>query len=346
MIDRANRPSPRFPIGVEGEARERLRENLKGVERPVGFASAACGGDLLFHELVQESQGESHIVLPCPIAEFRAACVDPFPGDWGPRFERVIERAASLDILSDQCANDNSVASDCCNRVIYGLAALRAKESDLPLAVLALWDGQRGDAVGGTHSMVMLCREREADIRLLGDVLPPSDQPLPVPPGACSGTQLPGAETDPPQRIAAALFADVVRYSTISERNLPAFAEHYLGGVQKLVEKYAEDVLTQNTWGDALYVAFGSTRTAGRFALDLRDFVNATDWKGLGFPADLQVRVGLHTGPVYRIYDPIFDGVTYIGTHVTRAVRIEPQADQGAGPSCSRAFAALRPVRG
>jgi len=83
--------------------------------------------------------------------------------------------------------------------------------------------------------------------------------------------------------------------------------------------------LTKNTWGDGLYFVFSNVREAGQFALDLRDAVRDSDWSKHGLPS-LNLRIGLHAGPVYSCCDPVTQHTTYIGANVSRAARIEPVA--------------------
>jgi hypothetical protein len=117
-----------------------------------GFASAACGGDILFHESIITRGGRAHIVLPCGVDAFRADCVDLIPNsDWPARFDRIIKAASTVEILSEQYASDNAVASEFCNRVMVGLAKRCALEKGEQPVVIALWDGRPGDAIGGTH---------------------------------------------------------------------------------------------------------------------------------------------------------------------------------------------------
>jgi hypothetical protein len=112
MMDKPGRPIPRFPNEVESRAVQRISEQLDELHGLYGYASGACGADLLFHEVMLRRGAEIHVVLPCPPSEFREACVDIIPDSpWGQRFERVIKQAASLEILSDQCASDNAMAS-------------------------------------------------------------------------------------------------------------------------------------------------------------------------------------------------------------------------------------------
>ncbi len=241
MMDKPGRPVPRFPREAEPRVAQLIAKELEQMHAVHGYASAACGGDLLFHEAMLQRGGEIHVVLPCPKEEFRQVCVDIIPNsDWGKRFEKVIERAIAIEILSDQCASDNAMASECCNRVVLGLATMHAIASNGALSVLALWDGRLGDAVGGTHSTVEFCQAHNRPVWII-DVLEPDRtgqaQVLrPIPYEVSSTTRLPGAAADPAQKICAMVFADAVNFSKLKERQLPSFAKHYLGAVKRLLE--------------------------------------------------------------------------------------------------------------
>jgi hypothetical protein len=73
----------------------------------------------------------------------------------------------------------------------------------------------------------------------------------------------------------------------------------------------------KNTWGDALYFVFSKVQQAGNFALELCDLIQNTDWSAKGLPEDLNLRIALHAGPVYRHINPITGHTDYIGTHVS-----------------------------
>ncbi|NJL47298.1 MAG: hypothetical protein HC929_07145 [Leptolyngbyaceae cyanobacterium SM2_5_2] len=68
---------------------------------------------------------------------------------------------------------------------------------------------------------------------------------------------------------------------------------------------------------------------AGLFALGLCELMQNTDWQRYGLPADMNLRIALHAGPVYRNVDPITGQVNYIGNHVNHAARIEPITPPG-----------------
>lgn len=138
--------------------------------------------------------------------------------------------------------------------------------------------------------------------------------------------------------LAGILFADVYRYSRLSDRQIPVFLEHFLGLVGRVARDHAP--LFQNTWGDGLYFVFHDVRRAGLCALALNQQIAAVDWEAHGLPADLALRIGLHAGPVLRCTNPVTGGEEYTGKHTVRAARIEPVTPPGA-VYASREFAAL-----
>jgi class 3 adenylate cyclase len=52
--------------------------------------------------------------------------------------------------------------------------------------------------------------------------------------------------------------------------------------------------------------------------------MDAFDWATLGLAKETGARVALHTGPLFRVYDPVTERFTFYGTHVNRAARLEP----------------------
>jgi class 3 adenylate cyclase len=138
----------------------------------------------------------------------------------------------------------------------------------------------------------------------------------------------------------AILFADVVKYSQLTEEQIPQYVKYFLGAVAELEAKLNDSQLVKNTWGDALYYVFPEVEEAGKFALDLCDIIQNTNWSEKGLPKNLNLRISLHAGPVNKYINPITHNIGYIGNHVNYAARIEPITPPGKVYS-SQAFAAL-----
>jgi class 3 adenylate cyclase len=345
MIDRPGRTTPRFPQSLSLQMERRIAAELELVNATAAFASGACGGDILFLEAALARAAQVHVTLPCGVADFRRDCVDVIPAaDWGVRFDRILKAAASIEILGEQYASDNAVASECCNRIMIGLAERCASERGERPLVLALWDGRPGDAVGGTCSTVQFCLDRGIAVRWMQDLVPGGGAETrdwaSEAPGTSSAIRHDPLRGETPQHICAVVFADAVGFSRLREREVPAFVGHYLGCVVQSLQTHSIVPLVKNTWGDGLYMVFDSVRDAGLFALDFRNRIVSTDWSRLGLGSALNVRVGAHAGPLYRVYDPVLGQWSYVGSHVTRAARLEPSTDPGK-VFASLAFVAL-----
>ena len=136
------------------------------------------------------------------------------------------------------------------------------------------------------------------------------------------------------------LFADTVGFSKLPEQCIPVFIREFLGRVAVIKERCDARPLYVNTWGDAICAVFENVETAGHFALALQNTLRETDWKTIGLPTAISIRIGLRAGPVYKCFDPLLGKDSYNGAHVNQAARIEPITEDGQ-IFASDAFAAL-----
>jgi hypothetical protein len=168
-IDEPARPQPRFPAGAVERAKALIRDALVKVGGDdmelLGLASAAPGGDILFHEVCEELGMRSIPCLPMPAATYAK---HTFGGvdEWRSRFlnllDRARERKSDILELSDReglprwLHGTGVNAWERGNRwVLHMGQAAEARRTTL----LALWDGQpAGDDVGGTAHMVNVVR--------------------------------------------------------------------------------------------------------------------------------------------------------------------------------------------
>jgi class 3 adenylate cyclase len=142
-------------------------------------------------------------------------------------------------------------------------------------------------------------------------------------------------------RIAGILFADVVNFSGLAtDEQVVAFSSEVLGAVARYTESSGYTLITRNTWGDGLYFVFEDARAAGLYALGLCDVMRSVDWTHFGLPGDLDIRVAVHAGPLYRFVDPVLGQPTWSGKQVVRAARMEPITPPGT-VYASREFAAI-----
>lgn len=70
MLDRPDRPAPRFPAALEEAVRSEIEASLERRDVQIGYSSLACGGDMLFAESALKRGGEVYIFLPFDIETF------------------------------------------------------------------------------------------------------------------------------------------------------------------------------------------------------------------------------------------------------------------------------------
>lgn len=346
-VDQPGRPIPRFPQQLEPQVYDAIHNRLRDLGTYVGFASAASGCDILFLEALLDLGGELNIVLPYNRDQFVADAVNDNPaGDWGHRFNRVLSHAREVIIASDHKPKDDAISYEYSNRLLHGLASIRATQLQTALVPLAVWDRQPGDGHGGTAHTVSYWRQWNDHVEIV-ELEPLLQRHSPTLAsqrqerlwGAASQVALAPSQ-DSQREICALLFADVVHFTDLQEDQVLQFSKEFLGSIAALSTRIQNSPLMKNTWGDALYYVFANVEQAGLFALGLCELMQTTDWEHYGLPADMNLRIALHAGPVYRNVDPITGQINYIGNHVNHAARIEPITPPGR-VYASQAFAAM-----
>lgn len=124
--------------------------------------------------------------------------------------------------------------------------------------------------------------------------------------------------------LRALLFADTCGFSKLTDDELPRFADHVLGVIGQVLDRHEANVLWRNTWGDALYAVLTSVEEAAACALELQEAIEKIDLAAIGLPSSLALRLAAHFGPVLQLWDPVLKTMTSMGSHVSRAARVEP----------------------
>jgi hypothetical protein len=326
MVDRPERPTPRFPIESEAMVRDAIRARMTTRQPVAAYGSAACGADILCLELARELGAETHIVLPFPPAEFRCASVDFAAGHWGDRFERAIAVADSVTICSDHHARGSVATFEYANLILTGMGVLRAQILDTDLRALAVCDPSASGLPGGAASLAALWQARGLaveHVHLPESGLAPATAPV--------AAHVEGAPETPTVRheMRALLFADAVGFSQLSEDQIPAFIGGFLEAVAGLNRRSKHRFEHVETSGDGLYMVFGNVTDACLYALELSTLVRTFDRQGCGLPPGFDMRIALHCGPVHCARDPITGGKLFTGPHTSRAARIEPITPPG-----------------
>jgi len=331
MLDAPGRSPPRFPAALEDAVARALDARIEASNIGFAYCSAACGGDLLFIEALLERGAEVHVVLPFEREDFVATSV-AFAGEhWTARFDRALARVASVGYgVRERHLGDDSLFAYA-GALVHGAAVLHARELEAEPVLVALVDEASERRSGGSVDLLSEWRARGHEVECIdlsllrgrsgvATVVEASSPPPPV--VAASGPKL-------QREVRTMLFADMVGYSRLAEQDTPSFMTHFLGMIAGIIEHSATPPGFVNTWGDGLFMEFDDVAAGARFALLLRDAVAQSDWSAPGLPQGTAIRIGMHTGPVFRAFDPLIGRENYFGSHVIRAARIEPVAAPG-----------------
>jgi class 3 adenylate cyclase len=131
------------------------------------------------------------------------------------------------------------------------------------------------------------------------------------------------------RRLVSMLFGDVKGFSKLRESQIPIFMEEVMARLGAVLDDHRQRILHRNTWGDGLYVVVPDVDTAAAIATELQARLDDLDRAACGLPSDLALRLGVHSGPVFEMEDPVLHAPSFIGSHVSRTARIEPVTPPG-----------------
>jgi class 3 adenylate cyclase/tetratricopeptide (TPR) repeat protein len=331
MIDQPGRRTPRFPddAGLEQRVRQAIAAELDRLKPAQGYCSAACGSDILFAEEMLKRGCDVHIVLPFALDDFYEASVDfglRSMHHWRQRCDAVLSKASVHYATKERYLGDD-VLFEFANRLMQGLAVVRAEELGVEPEAIVVCDGGASALTGGTLSFVEAWRSGNRRIALIelgglrdGVCL------LPTRGGTKTKRRRPHTHG---RRIQHMLFCDVKNFSQLREEHARDFVVRFERAVMHALKRSKAHPVFVNTWGDALYAVFDRATACARFATELLAGVAEVDWAACQLPADTTLRIGVHAGPVYRHRNKLIHRPDVIGSHVTLAARIEPVTTPG-----------------
>lgn len=335
MIDKPDRCLPRFPASLESEVSTAIRQRLDSYTGIIAYSSAACGADILFLEIIQSRNFETHVVIPFRLSDFIETSIR-FAGEvWLDRFNQVIRNATTVSYATNEGYLGDDLLFEYANSLIQGKALLKAENLESRAVMLAVAESTGNRAMGGTMANIDSWEKRRGELELIdlavlrnaygkGAVNTGLSESLP------NGNQETGTETAIKRQVKSILFADCVGFSRLGEESAPSFFVNFLGNIAELITNSSNPPLFSNTWGDGLFLVFDEAHHAAAFAIELKEMVLTTNWSAKGLPAETSIRIAMHTGPVYCARDPIIGKENFYGTHVNLAARVEPVTAPGA----------------
>jgi hypothetical protein len=146
-VDAPGVVSPRFPPANVAAVRDRIQSLLIEQKAQALVCSAACGADLLALEAAGALGIRRRIVLPFARARFRETSVVDRPGDWGERFDSILDAVeVSGDLVVLGYAEGDEAAYVATNEAILEQAAWLAEQLHQTVGAAVVWDGvARGD---------------------------------------------------------------------------------------------------------------------------------------------------------------------------------------------------------
>lgn len=132
LFDHLRPPPSLYFSGIIGlpQEEERVRHEvgalLDRVRPGVVFGALAAGSDIVIAELATAAGARLHVVLPTAVETFREVSVAHFGGDWGERFDRLMDAADVVDTLEGP-GKLSGAAVHLAAQVAMGLAIRRAR---------------------------------------------------------------------------------------------------------------------------------------------------------------------------------------------------------------------------
>jgi tetratricopeptide (TPR) repeat protein len=170
MIDRPDRVKPRFPPEKEAAALERIEKALSDLdagEQDIAFCQAAAGGDLLFLEACQRRKVRCQVLLPFeePVFLQKSVLASRDGERWRDRYFAVKDQLnLPLRIMPEELGAgppERNAYERCNIWLLYTALACGIPR----VRFICLWDGQKGDGIGGTAHLHLEIENRTGHIQ-------------------------------------------------------------------------------------------------------------------------------------------------------------------------------------
>jgi hypothetical protein len=173
-IDAQDEQQSRFPLTSVKNVKSKLAIYFKAHSVAALVCSGACGADLLALEVAQEQHIYCRLILPFEPPLFRLKSVVDRPGEWGARFDKVLQHLqshpASGQLVCLHFSEQDAQAYKKANHAILAEAQLLSQQlgffvkatepiTTVALGALIVWDGRaksHGDATEHFKSAAML----------------------------------------------------------------------------------------------------------------------------------------------------------------------------------------------
>lgn len=342
-VDDEGRAEPRFPNEKAIEVKEILKGKIKDLGPCVGYCSAANGADIIFMEVMMELGHKCYSIIPFKEKDFiEESIATIIKSNWVERYYSLKEQGANiieLENLGIDLKEDSYIFA---NRIIYGLARIRAEQLNTKVHPISIWDSKEANkttAMGGTTHVLYEWQKRgnNVDIVDLDGVLK-NKAHLRSLPAFEDGKKF--EESTKSTKTCGILFCDAVNYSQLRNTEFVLFNRILHEIIEDTLKTYKFNILDKNVWGDGLHFVFRNLEEAGIFALKFTKILADHPWSRNGLSQPVQFRTAVHAGPVFETENPLTKKNQYVGSHVCRTARMESLTPPGE-VYASQEFAAL-----
>jgi len=176
-VDAPDRKTPRFPARAEALARTMIRDKVSALVQEaggaaMGYAGAASGGDILFHEVCEELGVPTTVLLAGPRTDYVRESVQDSGPDWVRRYDAIVKKHGDAvryltdDLKLPRWLRNVPTFDIWAHNNLWTLHTAFVHGAE-KVVLVALWNGERGDGPGGTEHMVGEVRERGGRAEIL-----------------------------------------------------------------------------------------------------------------------------------------------------------------------------------
>ncbi len=304
----------------ERELLHRIEQVISENHCAVAYGSLMAGSDIMFAEAILKQGGELNIWLPFGLENFCEVSVRPAGEDWVRRFYDCFKHANTVSCATESDFLGDESLFDFCSDVAMGMAIMRANSLNAGLMQLAVWDQSMSSRSRGTYSNIVKWKQ-------LGH----HSEIIPSPAIVRRSAPHKPREAYPATRREphAILFSDVRGYSKLSDRDILWYFNELQPALAKVIDEFRPEIQHLDTWGDAIFLVTEKASTAAKIAVALNNAIAEIDQTVLNLEEPLLMRIGLHFGPVYKLYDHLIQDYTYSSNDVNKTARIEPVTPPG-----------------
>jgi class 3 adenylate cyclase len=305
---------------AERELKGQIEQAISESHCTIAYGSLMAGSDILFAESILKLGGELNIWLPFGQENFCNVAVRPAGKQWVERFQACIEKANTVSYATESDFLGDESLFGYCSDVAMGMAIMRANSLGSKRLQLAVLNPNLANQSRGTISNIKKWNDLGHPTRLV-----PSPEISPKPPAQRSKLEYPTNRREPH----AILFSDIRGYSKLSDRDILWYYNELHPLLAKVLDEFRSDIQHIDTWGDAIFLVTEKASTVAKIAVALNTVLAEIDQSKLSIKEPLMMRIGLHFGPVYKLYDHLAECYTYSSNDVTKTARIEPVTPPG-----------------